>query len=68
MKMVQFTKCLCFCTVCNFVLVSLVTTNLLVISHVLNFYWLYIYVKLCLDAVLQAGRDSLVKYAFKTDV
>ncbi len=27
-------------TVCNFVLVSLVTTNLLVISNVLNFYWL----------------------------
>ena len=27
----------------NFVLVSLVTTNLLVISHVVNFYWLYIY-------------------------
>ena len=24
--------------------------------------------KLCLDAVLQAGRDSLVKEAFKTDV
>ena len=24
--------------------------------------------ELCLDAVLQAGRDSLVKQAFKTDV
>ena len=24
--------------------------------------------KLCLDAVLQAGRDSLVKQPFKTDV
>ncbi len=32
-------SCICICTVSNLLMVSLVTTNLTLISHVLNFNW-----------------------------
>ncbi len=45
-----------YCTVYNLVLVSLVTTNLSVISHVLNFYWLYIYANVTRVGVVYFNR------------